>query len=111
MSKHDDHRDALFQAKMLEQAIKRGDTRTVSHIKYGFKHGDIVQMTMFGISRQNSSGMRPKTEATRGKFIRERAYLYGAPKYPAAVVLWFFDDGDRETETRIDYLEPADTPR
>lgn len=108
---NEEKRSALFRAKLIEQAIQRGETYMVAKLTHNIKHGDLVQMTRQGLSRQNSSGLHPKNESSSGIFIRERSYLYGKPKNPVAIVRWLHDGRDLETETRLDYLEPFGLPR
>lgn len=79
---------------------------------YAFKKGDLVQYTRLGISRQRPSN-HPKTEQSKGLFMRHEGWMYAEPKHKKALVRWYADNpqGYVEQLVRLDYLEPLGTPR
>lgn len=81
--------------------------------KHAFNKGDMVQMTRLGLKRQRKDAMHPKTEDSRGTFLRWQGWSGVAmPKHRYALVRWYIN-GYRGVEqlTRVDYLEPHGTPR
>jgi hypothetical protein len=80
---------------------------------YAFKKGDLVQYTRLGLSRSRPSN-HPKTEQSKGIFVRHEGWMYVEPKHKKALVKWYSDvspTGFVEQLVRLDYLEPLGTPR
>lgn len=83
-------------------------------VKHDFKRGDMVQMTRLGIKRSLKNVYYPKTEDSRGLFVRYDGGTFREGKHPAAIIDWYTGEHFpvfRRQSTRLDYLEPHGTPR
>lgn len=79
-----------------------------------YAKGDMVQMTRWGLRKQYKGANRPKTEDTRGIFVRYDGGSFSNGKRPRAVIHWLTGEHfppHYEQVTRLDYIEPHGTPR